>query len=80
MKLAADPPTAMWLAGAVALVPSLGVFVLLGLYSLCILYKGVPAVARVPENRAMASTLTLVARAVALNPFIVLVSAPLFAG
>ena len=80
MKLAAYSPTAMWLAGVFALLPPLGILALLGLYSLYILYKGVPVVARVPEDRALVFTLVLVACAFALNLLAVLVLAPLFTG
>jgi hypothetical protein len=80
MKLAAYSPTAMWLAGVFALVPPLGIFALLGLYSFYILYKGVPVVAGVPEDKALVFTLALVACAVALNLLIALVLGPLLAG
>lgn len=80
MKLAAYSPTAMWLAGAFALLPPLGVLALLGLYSLYILYKGVPVVTRVPEDKASLFTLALVACAFALNLLVVLALAPLLAG
>ncbi len=80
MKLAAYSPTAMWLAGVFALFPPLGVLALLGLYSLYILFKGAPVVARVPEDRALVFTLVLVLCAFALNLLVVLVLAPLFTG
>ncbi len=79
IKLAAYSPTAMWLAGVFALVPPLGIFALLGLYSLYILYKGVPVVARVPEDKALVFTLALVACAIALNLVIALVLMPVLA-
>jgi hypothetical protein len=80
MKLAAYSPTAMWLAGVFTLLPPLSIFALLGLYSLYILYKGVPVVARVPEGKALVFTLVLVACAFALNLLVVLLLAPLLAG
>ncbi len=80
MKLAAYSPTAMWLAGVFALFPPLGVLALLGLYSLYILFKGAPVVARVPEDRALVFTLVLILCAFALNLLVVLVLAPLFTG
>ena len=61
MKLAAYSPTASWLAGAFAILPPLAILALLGLYSLYILYKGVPVVTRVPEDRALVFTLALIA-------------------
>ncbi len=61
MKLAAYSPTASWLAGVFVVFPPLAIFALLGFYSLYILYKGVPVVTRVPENRAPVFTLALIA-------------------
>ena len=80
MKLAAYSPTAMWLAGVFTLIPPLSIFALLGLYSLYILYKGVPVVTRVPEDKALVFTLALIACAIALNLLIVAVLVPLLAG
>ncbi len=77
MKLAAYSPTAMWLAGVFALIPPLGILALLGLYSFYILYKGVPVVMRVQEDRALVFTLALVACGIAVNLLIALVLSPL---
>ena len=74
MKLAAYSPTAMWLAGVFALVPPLAILSLLGLYSLYILYKGVPVVTRVPEDRALVFTLTLIVCAIVVNFLVVFVA------
>ena len=78
MKLAAYSPTAMWLAGVFALVPPLAILSLLGLYSLYILYKGVPVVTRVPEDRALVFTLTLIVCAIVVNFLVVFVASLLF--
>ncbi len=77
MKLAAYSPTAMWLAGVFALVPPLGILAVLGMYSLYILYKGVPVVTRVPEEKALVFTAMLVVCGIALNLLLVLVLLPL---
>ena len=74
MKLAAYSPTAAWLAGVFALVPPLSILVLLGFYSLYILYKGVPVVTRVPEDRALVFTLALIVCALVLNLLVLLAS------
>lgn len=79
MKLAAYSPTAVWLAGAFALVPPLAILAFLGLYSLYILYKGVPVVVRVPEDKALVFTLALVVCAIVINVLILLVATPLLA-
>lgn len=79
MKLAAYSPTAMWLAGVFALLPPLSILTLLGLYSLYVLYTGVPVVARVPEDKALVFTLTLVLCAIVINLLAFLVISPLLA-
>jgi hypothetical protein len=67
MKLAAHAPTASWLAGVFALVPPLGFLALLGLYSLYLLWTGIPVLVRVPQERRLVFTLALVAAAIAIN-------------
>ena len=74
MKLAAYSPTASWLAGVFAVFPPLSILALLGLYSLYILYKGVPVVARVPEDRALVFTLALIACGIAVYLVIALLA------
>lgn len=52
-KLAAYAPTASWVAGVFGLLPALAVVALLGgLYSLFILFKGLPKLMKVPQERA----------------------------
>jgi len=60
-KLAAYGATASWLAGAFYLLPVLHVLALLGLYSLYLIYTGVPVLMRVPAERALAFTGVLIA-------------------
>jgi hypothetical protein len=59
-KLAAYSATASWLAGVFYLLPFLHVLAVLGLYSLYLLYTGVPIV-RVPEQRALGFTGAIIA-------------------
>lgn len=54
MKLAAFFPTAYWLAAVFFVVPVLSVLVLLGAYSLYLLWAGLPILMRVPEEQAVA--------------------------
>jgi hypothetical protein len=54
MKLAAFFPTAYWLAAVFFVVPVLSVLVLLGAYSLYLLWVGLPILMRVPEEQAVA--------------------------
>jgi hypothetical protein len=60
-KLAAYSATASWLAGVFYLLPVLHVLALLGLYSLYLLYTGISVLMRVPSERALAFTGTLIA-------------------
>jgi Yip1-like protein len=60
-KLAAYGATASWLAGVFYLFPVLHVLALLGLYSLYLIYTGVPVLMRVPAERALAFTGALIA-------------------
>ena len=53
-KLAAYAPTASWVAGVFLLLPALGIVALLGgIYSLVLLYKGLPKLMKAPEDRAV---------------------------
>jgi hypothetical protein len=63
MKVAAFFPTAAWLAGIFRLVPALGALEILGLYSLFILWLGLPRLMRVPDNKALIYTLTVIVSA-----------------
>ena len=53
-KLAAYAPTASWIAGVFGLVPALAIVAILGgLYSLYILYEGLPKLMRTPPDKAL---------------------------
>lgn len=52
-KLVAYSYTAAWLAGVFGLIPSLGFFGLLGIYSFYLLYTGVTPLMKVPEAKAV---------------------------
>jgi hypothetical protein len=69
-KVAAYSSTAQWLAGIFALIPALSPLSILGLYSLYLLYLGLPVVMKVPQEKAMTYTVTVVV--VALIVFIVI--------
>jgi hypothetical protein len=54
LKLAAYASTPAWIAGALQVLPSLSVIVLLaGLYSLYVLYVGIPIMMKAPHDRAV---------------------------
>jgi len=67
MKVAAFFPTAAWLAGVFLLIPALGALEILGLYSLFILWLGLPRLMRVPEDKALIYTLTVIAAALVVT-------------
>lgn len=54
LKVAAYAPTASWVAGIFGLIPRLSVIALLGgLYSLYLLYLGLPKLMKTPQDRAL---------------------------
>lgn len=60
LKVAAFSATASWLAAGFALVPALSGLSLLGLYSLYLLYTGLPICMRAPREKAFAYTVATV--------------------
>ncbi|WP_431283681.1 Yip1 family protein [Humitalea sp. 24SJ18S-53] len=67
MKLAVYTPTAVWLAGIFSLIPPLSFLGILGLYSIYILYVGVPIVGGVPQERAVPFILVLALIGIVIN-------------
>ena len=78
MKLAVYSYTAAWLAGIFAIIPILAILGLLGLYSLYIFYKGVPVMARVPEDRAVGFTLVVILCVFIVNILVISIAGLLF--
>ena len=66
-KLAAYSATASWLAGIFMLVPSLSVLTLLGLYSLYLLYTGIPVLMKVPTERTFTFTAAIIAVGIVIS-------------
>lgn len=66
LKVAAYSSTAQWLAGVFALVPTLSPLRVLGLYSLYLLYLGLPVLMKVPSERAVSYTAAVVVVGVVL--------------
>lgn len=60
MKVAAYFPTALWLAGVFAIVPVLAPLQVVGLYSLFILWQGLPRLMKVAEDKALVFTLVVI--------------------
>ena len=60
-KLAAYSPTASWIAGLLMIVPVLGILAIVGaLYSLYLLYVGLPKLMKPPEDKVMPYTLAVI--------------------
>ena len=60
MRVAVYASTAAWLAGVFQLVPQLGFVGLVGLYSLFLLFRGLPIVMRSPPEKAVGYTVSVV--------------------
>jgi hypothetical protein len=59
-KVAIYSYTAAWLAGIFSLVPPLSILGFVGLYSLYLLYRGLPRLMKAPEDKALAYTAVVV--------------------
>jgi Yip1-like protein len=66
LKVAAYSSTASWVAGIFALIPGLRLLAVLGLYSLYLLYLGLPILMKSPREKAMAYTAVVVLAAIVL--------------
>lgn len=60
LKVAAYSSTAGWLVGIFALIPSLSVLGLLGIYSLFLLFLGLPRLMQAPETKAIGYTVVVI--------------------
>lgn len=74
LKVAAYSSTAQWLAGVFAIIPALAVLTIVGLYSLYLLYLGLPVLMKVPQERALTYTVAVLVVAVVLFILIGLVT------
>ena len=66
LKVAAYSSTASWVAGIFALIPGLRLLTILGLYSLYLLYLGLPIVMKAPREKATAYTVVVLLAAIVL--------------
>jgi len=79
-KVAAYSGTASWVAGVLSIIPSLALLgALLGLYSLYLLYLGLPRLMKAPEDKALGYTALTVAAAIVLAIVVGAVTAPVVA-
>lgn len=66
LKVAAYSSTAAWVAGVFALLPVLGILGILGLYSFYLMFLGLPALMKSPEDKAAGYTIVVVVCAIVL--------------
>jgi Yip1-like protein len=66
LKVAAYSSTGVWVVGIVGLIPALSFLWPLGLYSLYLLSLGLPALMKVPQDKAMGYTVVVIICAVGL--------------
>ena len=66
LKVAAYSSTASWVAAIFDLIPGLRLLTILGLYSLYLLYLGLPIVMKAPREKAVAYTAVVILAAIVL--------------
>jgi hypothetical protein len=74
LKVAAYSSTASWVAGIFALVPGLRFLAILGVYSLYLLYLGLPVLMKSPKEKAMGYTVVVILAAIVLFMIIGVIS------
>jgi hypothetical protein len=66
LKVAVYSSTASWVAGIFHLIPGLRLLTILGLYSLYLLYLGLPVLMKSPRDKAVAYTAVVIVAAIVL--------------
>lgn len=64
LKLAAYSYTAGWLSGIFVIIPTLSILMILGLYSLYLLYTGIPILMKAPKEKSLGYTVAVVIAAI----------------
>jgi len=67
IKVAAYSYTAAWVAGIFQAIPGLGILAILGLYSFYLLYLGLPALMKSPQEKAIGYTIVVVICGIVLS-------------
>jgi hypothetical protein len=80
LKVAAYSSTASWVVGIFSLIPGLRWLGILGLYSLFLLYLGLPVLMKAPEEKALAYTVLVILAALVLFLVIGLVAGSFLSG
>ena len=73
-KVAAFAPTASWLAGIFNILPALSILAILGLYSHFLLYLGLPALMKTPQDKAVPYVVVVIIAAIVLAVLVGLVA------
>lgn len=76
-KVAAYSSTAAWLAGIFNLIPWLGALSIVGLYSLYLLWKGLPKLMKTPEDKTLGYVIVVILVSIVVWVVIAAVTAPL---
>jgi hypothetical protein len=66
LKVAAYSSTAAWVSGIFVLVPGLRMLGILGLYSIYLLYLGLPVLMKAPKDKAVGYTVVVIIAAIVL--------------
>jgi len=64
LKLAVYSSTAAWMAGVFVIIPALGFLGITGLYSLYLLYEGIPVLMKTPREKALLYTVAVAVAAI----------------
>ncbi len=66
LKLAAYSSTASWLAGIFLIIPALSILSIVGIYSLFLLYLGLPVLMKSPPDKSLVYTIVVILGAIVL--------------
>lgn len=77
-KIAVYGPTAAWVASVFTAIPILSILAVLGLYTFYLLYTGLPALMKVPDDKVLGYFITVIVCAILLWSAILFLPAMLF--
>lgn len=77
LKVAAYSSTAAWLAGVFSIYPPLAILGLLGLYSLFLLYKGLPRLMKSPEDKSVPYIAVIIIAGIVLSIIVAAITGPI---
>ena len=78
MKVASYFPTPFWLAGIFSIIPALSFLGILGLYGFYLLWIGLPALMKSPEQRSLGYTAAVVVSALVITILVAVILGGLF--